>query len=87
MSSDLRVAARILDEAAYYVRPSTPRRRAFIKHLELVSKALFAIDKVDEDDCSPGYEDEYIEQCYNFDVGECYLAEMKELVKLAGLTC
>lgn len=41
----------------------TPERKAFKKHLELVAKALKAIEWVDSCDNSPGHETAFIRAC------------------------
>ena len=40
---------------------NSPRRRAFVEHLKLVSKALHDIEWVDSGDSVPGSEDEAID--------------------------
>lgn len=42
---------------------STPERKAFAKHLKLVSKALHDIEWVDSSDYGEGDEDEAIRKC------------------------
>lgn len=46
---------------------NTPERRAFDKHLKLVTKALRDIEWVDSGDSSPGDENEAILQCLSIE--------------------
>lgn len=47
-----------VEEAADRITPDTALRRAFIKHLKLVSQALYEIEWAQSGDTSPGNEDE-----------------------------
>ena len=60
-------AYRRIEDLAEDMRPTTPLRKAFKRHLRKVSKACKDIEWVDSCDCGPGDEDEAIRACLGND--------------------
>lgn len=49
----------------FALRANTPQRKAFLKHLEKVKKAMHDIEWVDSSDYGPGDENDAIMACVN----------------------
>ena len=68
-------AYRHISDMADSLKTSTPLRRAFKAHLDLVAKACHDIEWVDSGDCGPGDEDAAIRACLGKDGPALVLAE------------